>query len=52
MKCEDLTKDDLKASIKCAKLRQEKAGFRDWPTFEKKCKPTQLPNVRDCKLAH
>lgn len=48
IKCQDLLNDNLKASITCAKLRQETTGFRDWPTFEKRCKPMRLPNIRDC----
>lgn len=48
VKCEDLLKDDLKASIACAKIRMEAVGFKDWPTFESKCKPNKLPNIRHC----
>lgn len=48
-RCEDFANDDIQDDIACAKIIQEKEGFKNWPGWMKSCKGKPLPNIGHCK---
>ncbi|ALC41414.1 CG16756 [Drosophila busckii] len=52
MKCEDLSNDEISDDMACAKLIQQRDGFKYWKGWNRYCRNTQnLPNLDvSCKL--
>ncbi|XP_015039942.1 lysozyme isoform X1 [Drosophila pseudoobscura] len=47
MKCEDFSNDDIVDDIACAKMIQEREGFKYWKKWDRFCRNSQnLPNLR------
>ncbi|XP_017051134.1 lysozyme isoform X2 [Drosophila ficusphila] len=47
MKCEDFSNDDIGDDIACARMIQEREGFKYWKGWERYCRnPQNLPNLR------
>ncbi|KAH8290420.1 hypothetical protein KR054_002812 [Drosophila jambulina] len=46
-KCEDFSNDNIDDDIACAKMIQEREGFKYWKGWERFCRdPRNLPNLR------
>ncbi|KAH8301735.1 lysozyme c-1 [Drosophila kikkawai] len=46
-KCEDFSNDDIGDDIACAKMIQEREGFKYWKGWDRFCRnPQNLPNLR------
>ncbi|KAI8036839.1 lysozyme [Drosophila gunungcola] len=46
-KCEDFSNDDIGDDIACARMIQEREGFKYWKGWERSCRNQQnLPNLR------
>ncbi|XP_044571297.1 lysozyme c-1 isoform X2 [Drosophila ananassae] len=46
-KCEDFSNDDIGDDIVCAKMIQEREGFKYWKGWDRFCRnPQNLPNLR------
>ncbi|EDX07949.1 lysozyme c-1 [Drosophila simulans] len=47
MKCEDFSNDDISDDIACARMIQEREGFKYWKGWDRFCRnPQNLPNLR------
>ncbi|XP_018958317.1 lysozyme C-like [Cyprinus carpio] len=50
MPCSDLLQDDLKASVKCAKLIVKTEGLKSWDTWDSYCKGRKMSRwVKGCE---